>query len=541
MDDPHMNESRIAFLVLLAATGVGLSSCGGGGSGGGSTFAPPTAPRTDGWQQGVFEPASTFKSSCALPRNGINPATGTAYSDQIGSISDEQMYLRSFSNNTYLWYSEVTDRDPTLFDTALTYFDTLITNRTDANGDPIDRFHFTYDSQDWYELSQTGVSAGYGATIVFGSLTPPRDARIAFVEAGSPAAAAGFDLGRGDRILFVDGVSIDSSSNQGIDVLNAALFPSGPGENHQFEIQDQSTGLVRIVNMQTASISIDPVQVFTLSDGRRAGYLLFNDHIATAELALIEAVETLNSGDGIDELVLDLRYNGGGFLAIASELSYMIAGTDATANETFELLQFNDKHTSINPVTGRALAPTPFYSNALGPPFNAPVGMALPTLDLNRVIVLTGETTCSASEAIINGLRGINLTVMLVGSRTCGKPYGFYPEENCGTTYFTVQFQGVNALGFGDYPNGFVPANTFDNVGVRVPGCAVADDFDTALGDPDEAQLRAALDLLEGRPCPSPTSVAVRGGNKVGANSDKSDAIALSPGRRPMQNRIVRP
>ena len=56
--------------------------------------------------------------------------------------------------------------------------------------------------------------------------------------------------------------------------------------------------------------------------------------------------------------------------------------------------------------------------------------------------------TCSASEAIINGLRGVNVQVIQIGSITCGKPYGFYSQDNCGTTYFSIQFKGVNAAGF---------------------------------------------------------------------------------------------
>ncbi|MDZ7769432.1 MAG: hypothetical protein U5K38_10330 [Woeseiaceae bacterium] len=74
------------------------------------------------------------------------------------------------------------------------------------------------------------------------------------------------------------------------------------------------------------------------------------------------------------------------------------------------------------------------------PFFNTRIsGQALPTLDLPRVFVLTGPGTCSASESIINGLRGVDVDVVQVGSTTCGKPYGFYPTGNCGTTYFTIQ------------------------------------------------------------------------------------------------------
>ena len=82
----------------------------------------------------------------------------------------------------------------------------------------------------------------------------------------------------------------------------------------------------------------------------------------------------------------------------------------------------------------------------------------MPTLNLATVYVLTGAGTCSASEAIINGLRGVGVQVIEVGSTTCGKPYGFYPQDNCGTTYFSIEYKGVNDMGFGDYTDGFSPA-----------------------------------------------------------------------------------
>jgi carboxyl-terminal processing protease len=157
-------------------------------------------------------------------------------------------------------------------------------------------------------------------------------------------------------------------------------------------------------------------------------------------------------------------------------------------------------------VTGAPLTPLPFASTTLG--FSRPPGSQLPTLNLTRVFVLTGPTTCSASESIINSLRGVNVQVIQIGSATCGKPYGYYPADNCGTTYFTIQFKGVNALGFGDYTDGFAPTNAPGLGGTRVPGCSVADDFTHALGDPVEARLSAALAYRLGPGCPAPSGLA---------------------------------
>ena len=145
-------------------------------------------------------------------------------------------------------------------------------------------------------------------------------------------------------------------------------------------------------------------------------------------------------------------------------------------------------------------------------------------LGLNRVFVLTSADTCSASEAIVNGLRGAGVTVHLVGSTTCGKPYGFYPQDNCGTTYFAIQFQGVNFLGFGDYADGFAPT------------CTVADDFAHALGDPAENQLEVALGLRNTGACTAPTSMRAQALG-IARRIDSGPVLKRTPER---ENRIYR-
>jgi len=261
------------------------------------------------------------------------------------------------------------------------------------------------------------------------------------------------------------------------------------------------------------------------------GYILFNDHNAPSEAMLIQAIGQLKQAQPpITDLVLDIRYNGGGYLAIASELAFMIAGPTATAGKTFEQLAFNDKYPNVDPVAGQPLRPTPFVSTAQ----NLSAGrQALPSLGLNRVFVLTGPGTCSASESIINGLRGIDVQVIQIGSHTCGKPYGFYPADNCGTTYFSIQFKGVNAKGFGDYADGFIPNGS----GVAgVTGCQVADDFAHALGDPAEARLAAALGYAAGQPCPPATGAQAPPRTALAAPERFDELVSRPPWR---ENRIL--
>jgi hypothetical protein len=199
--------------------------------------------------------------------------------------------------------------------------------------------------------------------------------------------------------------------------------------------------------------------------------------------------------------VVDLRYNGGGLLAVASQLSYMLAGPSRTANRAFERLRFNAAAGTRDPVTGQPNEPVPFYSRTLG--FSLSSGQDLPTLNLTRVFILSTDRTCSASEAVINGLRGIDFQVNLIGGTTCGKPFGFYPQDNCGETYYTIQFQGGNDKNFGDYADGFITGNSPAAFGVRVPGCQVADDLTRELGDANEALLAAALGFRATGSCPA--------------------------------------
>jgi len=523
-------------LILILVLGA-LAACGGGG--GGSASVPPSG--SSDWQRGVFNDAGTYFARCQAPRTGIDPATDNAYPDVSGTILDENNFLRSYSNDTYLWYSEIVDQDPGFFNDPLDYFDVLKTTATTASGAPKDKFHFTYDSQVWYDLSQGGVSSGYGANWALLSPTIPREIVVAYTEPGSPATAVGVDLTRGATVLAVDGVDIDTNTQAGVDTLNAGLFPSGVGESHDFEVQDIGAANSRSITMTSATITnamVQNVSVLDRPDGARVGYMTFNFHRAPAEEALVDAINQLNNGEGIDDLVLDIRYNGGGYLAIAAQLAYMIAGPDLTAGRTFETMQFNDKHPITNPVTGNPITPTPFYDQTLG--FDAlPAGQALPTLGLSRVYVLTGSGTCSASEAVMNGLRGVDVEVIQIGSTTCGKPYGFYATDNCGTTYFTIQMRGVNEKNFGDYTDGFSPTNTQTAVGTVVPGCSVADDFTRPLGDATEGRLATALSYRDGQACPTASGFgSVPGLSKAGAPLGETDGVVY---RSPWDsNRIMR-
>lgn len=491
-----MRSITIPALGLLL-----LTACGGGGGSGGTTLTPV------GWTSGVFQPASNFVNKCAMPRSGTDPITNMAYPDKAGTVLDENNWLRSWTNDLYLWFNEVTDLNPSLYTTTAAYFDVLKTAAKTSSGAAKDKFHFTSKTSDWESQAQTGVQVGYGAYWEPLPSNAGNDIEVGFIELGSPADMSG--IGRGAKVLFIDNLNVVSPPDQAtVNAIVAALYPAGTGKMHVFQILDAGAVTPRSVTLVSANVvstSVRYVRTIPTASGT-AGYMLFNDNLAASQPALVTAFSTLQAAH-VTDLVLDIRYNLGGYLDIASEVAYMIAGPGPTTGVTFELTQFNGKHPTIDPVTGQLIAPEPFLTTTQDFPPNITGGQALPSLNLTRVFVLTGRDTCSASESIVNGLTGANVQVIQIGSTTCGKPYGFYPQDNCGTTYFSIEFRGVNAMNFGDYTDGFSPQNAPVPTNAVLPGCSVADDMNHALGDPAEGRLAAALNYIATPgACPSPAT-----------------------------------
>jgi carboxyl-terminal processing protease len=506
----------LRFIPLVIPLATSLAACGDNTEG-----IPDT-----------IEPEQVYAARCEAPRKGIDPETGKAYVDASGSVLDEKLWIRSWTNDLYLWYKEVPDADVRAFATALDYFEVMKTGVFTASGKAKDQFHFTYKTSDWVALSQSGVEAGYGVQWALLQRTPPRQLVVALVQPGSAAAAAGLD--RGAQVQTIDGADLVNGND--VDTLNNGISPAGLNETHTFVVLDRGSTTPRTVKLTSAAITSQPVQnVRTLPvPNDKVGYLLFNDHIATAQKGLASAITQLRDA-GITDLIIDIRYNGGGYLAIAAELAYMIAGPTRTGGKTFEREMFNDKHATIDPFSGRPITPTPFFDVALdyGLPTgqDLPADQALPYLGLQRVFLLTGSGTCSASEAVMNGLAGVDVEVIQIGSTTCGKPYGFFPADNCGTTYFSIQFQGVNQKGFGDYADGFVPGGVFH-------GCVVADDFTHALGDPAEARMAAALAYRANQTCPASAALTAHGAARDPLSAAPEGVIPKSIWR---QNRILTP
>jgi len=244
-------------------------------------------------------------------------------------------------------------------------------------------------------------------------------------------------------------------------------------DNERFE--GEGFGSPYTAEVTREIVVTEPVPDFFLINrggGRRVGYVDFRSFISTAEPELDEAF-TLFRTEGVTELIVDLRYNGGGLLSVARTLGDLIAGETA-AGEIFFELQFNEARSDSNE-TAR-LEPLP---NSLIPA---------------RVIFITTAASASAREVVINGVAP-HVEFAVVGETTFGKPVGQsgFDLKPCDLRLRPVTFRTVNALGEGGFFEGIPPQPT--------ASCAAEDDLDFQLGDIAEASLEVALDYADTGTC----------------------------------------
>jgi carboxyl-terminal processing protease len=196
------------------------------------------------------------------------------------------------------------------------------------------------------------------------------------------------------------------------------------------------------------------------------GYLLFRNFVTPSYAALDEAFAALRETRAT-ELVVDLRYNGGGLVDVAVHLGSLVGGT-FTEGRVFAEYRHNDRNTALDE-TLRFESP----AQALG---------------LSRLVVITTRSSASASELVINSLRP-HLPVVVIGDTTYGKPVGQYGFDFCDKVLAPVSFSMVNADGQGDYFAGIAPT------------CLAADDIEHDLGAADEASLGEALFYIQAGSC----------------------------------------
>ncbi len=374
------------------------------------------------------------------------------------TVVAQNQFVIDVMQDIYLWNDQLPIVDAADFDSPEATLDALRA--------PQDRFSFITSAAADDALFGDGQVAGI---IGFRSTSPsPDELRVIDVFEGSPADQGG--LARGDSITAVDGVPIaDVLADPG---FSASLGPNEVGVTVELSWQDLAgEDFTRV--FEKAVVTIPPVSSVEVLDTPTGavGYLLFRNFVEPAVSDLDAAFGALGLA-GVRDVVIDLRYNGGGLLSVAEVLSNLIGGeiTQAQTEYTFE-------YNADNSFRNR----TVFFRDRLQ------------ALDLRRVFFIVTGSSASASELVINSLSPY-IDVVLVGATTFGKPVGQLGYTFCEKILRPVSFSLSNADGFSDYFDGFAP------------DCAAADDLDHPLGDPVEASLAEALFYVENGSCSVPAA-----------------------------------
>jgi C-terminal processing protease CtpA/Prc len=346
----------------------------------------------------------------------------------------------------YLWYNYLPNIDPKKFNDPQKFLDSIIYKK-------YDRWSFIEKESDYLQYFDEATYYGYGFS--FGS-DGLGNLRIAFVFKNSDLYASGVQ--RGWIIKQINGVSVNDSTN-----INNLLGANAAGISNTFVFEKPDGQDVEMTFVKKEIVMNEVLYYDTLQlTNKVVGYIVFNGFIADA-ITELDSAFTLFKNSSVNDLILDLRYNGGGELDIAQYLASLIGGS-TTDKKLFVNLTYNDKNSNMN---------SPYYFKA------QPLSLNIP-----RLFVITTGQTASASEAVINGLTPF-MPVYLIGSTTDGKPVGMNPQLILSYVLVAINFKLTNANNYGDYFSG-IPVQK------KAP-----DDLTHQFGDRNEACLHQALYFIE--------------------------------------------
>ncbi|MBN2213195.1 MAG: hypothetical protein JW723_03035 [Bacteroidales bacterium] len=364
-------------------------------------------------------------------------------------ISDEIKVNRSLykvMQDIYLWYDKLPVINPSDYSTPYELMDVLRYKE-------LDRWSFILTWHEYQQYFQEGKMIGHGFMI---SIDENYNLRIAFVYPSTTAHSKG--VRRGWIIKKVNGVEVSPSNV--IQLLGA----SSTDVENTIEFTDNE-GNIRTITLKKEELKINPVlhsQIIQTYD-KKIGYIVFQDFIEAAKVK-IDSVFNHFKQENIDDLIVDLRYNGGGSVDVAVHLSGWLTGNSNAENTLIKFLHNNRNQ---------------YRDTSYTIPYNGS------SLDLTRIAFIGTRETASASELIINGMVPY-MEVNLIGTPTDGKPVGMYVYGFRDADYaaFPVCFKYTNALDAGDFYNGLQP------------DILVNDDLTRDFGDPDEAMLKAAVNYI---------------------------------------------
>jgi C-terminal processing protease CtpA/Prc len=419
-----------------------------------------------------------------------------------------------YAKEDYLWYTSLPDSatfKPRSF-TGVNDGDALTNElnklsqyaKNPATGYPYEYYDGVEAKYSFIDNGQTegelnGNRGDFGFGLDWYTLT---EMRITYVYAGSPAAQA--KIRRGYKILSINGntnLSYDGGTHGNGSTYNFVVNAYFNSNTISLVLQ-KPDGSTFNANLSVANYNVNPILKDTTYDvggGKVVGYLVFNSFVSPDVAgSLLDAAFTDFAAKHVTDLVVDLRYNGGGYVSTAIYLDNLIVPSAKSGGLMFKTYYNNTLQNGQEKLLKNQWRRDPSYGLFnYGPDYidysvagNSYNFDKKGTLNINNVYFIMTGHTASASELTINNLRP-EMNVQFIGEISYGKPVGFFDININQYTMYTPEFYTENSAGQGGYYTGFTPgANGY-------PGFSDADDMTKDFGDPTEGLLADAINYIK--------------------------------------------
>jgi carboxyl-terminal processing protease len=415
---------------------------------------------------------------------------------------DINKYIWRGLNTYYLWVDNVPDLSVNSFKTVSDWTSYLKKHPDHEeffysllyNYGEVDKWSWIVDDYVALEKMFQGVTKSMGIEYGLALYGDKGDvlAYIKYVIKGSPAEDVG--LKRGDVFIKVNGVKIDTSN------YNTILYDKDSYTLTMAHIDTVNVTVIpdnRTVQVIPAEVSEDPIYMDTVLnvDNMKIGYLVYNGFMSNYDIKLNNVFSRFKS-EGIQKLILDLRYNPGGSVQSARYLSSMIYSTD-----TNKIFMYSHYNKMLEDTFGAYYGLEFFIDRFTGRIEKTDVDPETPisSLNLNQVYIITTGSTASASELVINCLRPY-MDVVTVGTTTVGKYVGSatiydWNDSDVPNPKHTWAMQPIimktsNVNGATDYVNGLTPTVEVEEYVSRMK----------PFGSSDEALLSATINKIRNLP-----------------------------------------
>lgn len=395
-------------------------------------------------------------------------------------------FIKLVMEDVYLWYKEIPDIDIRYEFDPKAYFEKLLYVE--------DKWSFITDDIEALENSFEGVETTFGYSLAFGRFSNTGDifALVEFVYPNTPAAEAG--IKRGDIIVLMNGNDITDDNYTDLLYAGSLNISLGILGENGISVNPNS------ISLTARKLSLDPVLIADIieHEGHKIGYLFYAQYISNFNSSLDSAFLYFQEQQ-ITDLVLDLRYNPGGGTDAAQYLCSSVAPVSVVNNRsTLVTFQWNDKYQRLWESENVTSQLKVTFSNA-----------TKVKMGLNKLYVLTGRGTASASELTITGLKPY-MNVTTIGDSTYGKytasitvkpedllkdahgngyydrPADYEDFDNWGLQPVVLRY--ANSQGVTDFKDGFAPdIPVEDDLFAGIP-----------LGDKQEPLLKAAIEAITG-------------------------------------------